>query len=164
MKGKKLYILFTLIVLLFSLIGCKKEALKQAPYFEIKDLNGNVRRLTDYKGKRLLLIFWGSWCPTCKDILKSLNEKVQELKSKNIEILAVSVDESENKAIEVLKEYNLNNLVVAIATPQMLIDYEGIRFLPTSYLIDGTTGTVIKKYIGEVNLREIESLTLTTSK
>ena len=146
----------------FSLIlvlnGCKKETLKQAPYFEVTDINGKVHRLTDYKGKKLVLIFWGTWCPTCKEAMKILNEKAEEYRSKNTEILAISVDDQREKVLSTIKEFNFNNITVAIATPQIIMDFQGVRFIPTCYVIDGNTNTILKRYVGEIDFKELDNI------
>ncbi len=149
-----LFFISTILVL----NGCKKETLKQAPYFEVTDITGKEHRLTDYKGKKLVLIFWGTWCPTCKDALKILNEKAKEYQSKNTEILAVSVDDNREKVISTVKEFNFNNLTIAIATPQMIMDFQGVRFIPTCYVIDGNTNTILKRYVGEIDFKELDNI------
>lgn len=151
---RSVILVFLSLVLLF---GCKKEEIKNAPYFEVTGLDGKIYRLTDYKGKKLLLLFWGTWCPTCKELMKDLSSKIGDYKAKNVEVLAISIDEDRNRVLNTVKELGFESIPIAVATPQTIFDYQGVRFLPTCYLID-ENGLVVKKYVGEVKLQEIESI------
>lgn len=76
---------------------------KPATDFITSDLHGNVIKLSDFKGKYLLLDFWASWCVPCRTTMPELIELYRQYHEQGLEIVAVSVDENQQswkKAIE----------------------------------------------------------------
>ncbi len=75
---KKVIILF-LLILSFSILGCEQKVKflavgDNAPDFSLLDLNGNATSAGDLlKGKEVILIFWASWCPECRQQMPILN-------------------------------------------------------------------------------------------
>ena len=121
-----------------------------APDFTFPGLDGKMVRLSDYKGKVVLVNIWATWCPPCVDEMPSMEKLYQKLKGENFEILAVSIDEPGLKAVApFMKKSNL--------TFPALIDSEGtikavygITGVPESYIID-QQGILIKKIVGPVD-------------
>ena len=121
-----------------------------APDFTFPGLDGKMVRLSDYKGKVVLVNIWATWCPPCVDEMPSMEKLYQKFKGKNFEILAVSIDEPGLKAVApFMKKSNL--------TFPALIDSEGtikavygITGVPESFIID-QQGILIKKIVGPVD-------------
>jgi peroxiredoxin len=121
-----------------------------APDFTFPGLDGKMVRLSDYKGKVVLVNIWATWCPPCVDEMPSMEKLYQKLKGENFEILAVSIDEPGLKAVApFMKKSNL--------TFPALIDSEGtikavyeITGVPESFIID-QQGILIKKIVGPVD-------------
>ena len=65
---------------------------RRAPDFEAFDLDGTPKRLSDYRGKVLLVNVWATWCPPCQEEMPSMQRLYQEISDDDFEILAVSVD------------------------------------------------------------------------
>ena len=61
---------------------------KEASDFELKDMKGNTVKLSDYKGKKVYLKFWATWCGPCRQSMPELNKLVEE-KDRDFEILTV---------------------------------------------------------------------------
>ena len=66
---------------------------KPAPDFSLKDADGKIVRLSDYKGKVVLLDFWATWCGPCKIEIPWLKDFQRKYKDKGFEILSVSLDD-----------------------------------------------------------------------
>jgi len=121
-----------------------------APDFTFPGLDGKMVRLSDYKGKVVLVNIWATWCPPCVDEMPSMEKLYQKLKGENFEILAVSIDEPGLKAVApFMKKSNL--------TFPALIDSEGtikavyeITGIPESFIID-QQGILLKKIVGPVD-------------
>ena len=62
-----------------------------APRFELPDLGGTPHTNADYHGRVVLLNFWGSWCPPCRDEFPSLERLQEKLKSRDFTVLAITV-------------------------------------------------------------------------
>jgi peroxiredoxin len=71
-----------------------KPAAERSPVadFELKDLKGKLVRLSDYRGKVVLVNFWATWCAPCKQEIPHLNRLYKELKEQGFEVLAISTD------------------------------------------------------------------------
>ncbi len=153
----KIKYLLPFIVLAFILASCSKsEAPYQAPYFECKGIDGKTYTLDTFKGKRLVLVFWATWCPTCKKELARVIAHLNELKKANIEILAVCLDRNIEAVRKTAEEHGLVGIPVAIASKQMTMDYQGVRFLPTAFLIN-EKGYIVGKLVGELDPEKIIS-------
>lgn len=70
---------------------------KQAPDFVTKDMDGNTVKLSDFKGKYLLLDFWASWCRPCRAKMKELKELYPKLQKKGIIVCSISLDEKRDQ-------------------------------------------------------------------
>lgn len=70
---------------------------KLAPDFTTKDIHGNEVKLSDYRGKYILLDFWASWCVPCRKKMRELKAVYSTLQEKGIEIFSVSLDEKYNQ-------------------------------------------------------------------
>lgn len=60
--------------------------------FTLKDIKGNRVKLSDFKGKVVVINFWATWCGPCKQELPFLDQYQKELKDKGLEVLAISID------------------------------------------------------------------------
>jgi len=123
------------------------EEKKIAPPFTLKSLEGNPISLGDFKGKPVLLIFWATWCPTCREELPLL-EKLSDGKRDQLAILLIVIDgEREKKARKIIKE-NKITLPVALLLKENVMDTYGIKgWIPIAVFIDGT-GSIVGKTVG----------------
>ncbi|RAJ08625.1 peroxiredoxin [Chitinophaga skermanii] len=69
-----------------------------APLFEAADTSGQMVKLSDYRGKYVLIDFWASWCGPCREENPIVVKAYQEFKDKNFDILSVSLDQAGKKA------------------------------------------------------------------
>lgn len=79
----------------------------KAPDFITKDIKGKTVRLSDFKGKYLLLDFWASWCHPCRTKMKELKAIYPELQKKGIEVCSINLDEKKESWLKASKEDNL---------------------------------------------------------
>jgi thiol-disulfide isomerase/thioredoxin len=123
------------------------EEKKIAPPFTLKSLEGNTVALSDFKGKPLLLTFWATWCPTCREELPLL-EKLSHGKRDQLAILLIAIDgEREKKARKIIQESKIT-LPVALLLKEKTMDSYGIKgWIPITILIDAT-GLIVGKTVG----------------
>jgi peroxiredoxin len=62
------------------------------PQFELKDRDGKVRRLGDWKGKALVVNYWATWCPPCVREIPLLSKLRKEYQSRDVEVIGIAVD------------------------------------------------------------------------
>ncbi len=75
-----------------------------APNLMVKDVEGKEHKLSDFKGKVVLINFWASWCPPCLIEMPSLASAYQKFKEKGFEILAINLDDKVENAIDFAKK------------------------------------------------------------
>lgn len=129
-----------------------------APDFELKTLEGQTVRLSDYIGKKVILNFWATWCPPCKEEVPHMQKVYEKYKDQGFEILAVNVttqDKGQQAIAHFVEDYGM--------TFDVLLDEEGIVgetyqviTLPTSYMIDekGNMVNVIEGPMTEAMMEE----------
>lgn len=138
------------VVLVFSAFGCGTFAQgtegKKAPDFALRDLENNSIRLSDYKGKVVLLDFWATWCPPCREEIPHLVEIYKKYKD-NIIIIGLSLDKKDIPALKgFVKQYNINYPIV-FADNDTVSAYGGIKYIPTLFVID-KEGMIRDKFTG----------------
>jgi thiol-disulfide isomerase/thioredoxin len=109
-----------------------EEATKKLSELNFLTLDGKEVKLSDYKGKVVLVNFWASWCPPCKEEMPILEKVYQKYGDKNFVILAVNMDTSEGAMKEFLEKNRYSFPIVRIKGEAGL----NIPGLPTSYLVD----------------------------
>jgi len=128
-----------------------------APDFTLKDLNGKSVKLSDYRGKIVILNFWAVWCKYCKEEMPDLNELNKILEKDNeAVILAVDVQESSDTVNSFLSTNNINLKVLMDKDGSVTQTY-GITGYPTTFIInkDGTVYTYIPGATNKETLQEI---------
>lgn len=125
---------------------------KKAPDFEATTLDGRKLRLSDLKGKVVLLNFWATWCPPCREEMPIFIRVYKKYKNKGFEIVAVSTDSGQGVVRKFIKEFRIPFPVVLDAKGELTRMYR-VQGLPTSFLID-REGKIVKVRLGEY--KEIE--------
>jgi thiol-disulfide isomerase/thioredoxin len=120
-----------------------------APGFKVKDLEGKDLSLEALKGKVVLLNFWATWCGPCRAEIPSLIELQNRYKD-HMQIVGMVVDDDDEDAIRDVVKTESINYPVALAPPQVRMDYGGIAALPTVFIIN-TEGRVVQKHVGLFN-------------
>ncbi len=120
---------------------------KAAPSFELSDLSGKIVKLSDYRGKIVLLNFWSTLCAPCTAEMPSLNSLHLALKDKGGIVIAVSIDSSDRLVREFVKEKGISFSVLLDREKEVFFDQYASPSLPATYLID-SNGIIVEKFSG----------------
>lgn len=134
------------------------EVGKIAPDFELSKLDGTTVKLSDLKGKKVILNFWATWCDPCQQEMPDM-EAFYKIHKDDVEILAVNYTVSERangeeKVKQFAKEKGLTFPVLLDKDISVTTTYKVIT-IPTSYFVD-TKGVIQDKFIGPMTQKEME--------
>ena len=108
-----------------------------APDFQLVNIDGKETRLSDFRGKWVIVDFWGSWCPWCIKGFPKLKETYAQVKDK-VEVIGVDCGDTPEVWKEAVKHYQLPwvNLYNPMEGGESLLDAYNIQGFPTKVIID----------------------------
>lgn len=125
---------------------------QQLPEFEVRDLEGNTIRSEDLAGQIVLVEFWATWCPPCRQTLSWLGE-VEKRYGDRLSVLAVSVASEESLVREMTSSLKLPVHFV-LGDDELVDRFGGVMAVPTLFLFDGQGRTVSVFYGAPDDLHE----------
>ena len=126
-----------------------------APDFTLQSLDGKNMRLSDFRGKAVLLNFWATWCGPCKIEMPWFVDLQKEYGPQGLQIVGVAMDDSSKEDIAKFAQEMGVNYPVLIGKEAVGDEYGGVPALPESFFI-GRDGKIIDKIIGLKGKGEIE--------
>jgi cytochrome c biogenesis protein CcmG/thiol:disulfide interchange protein DsbE len=129
---------------------------KAAPDFALADVSGTSVRLSDYKGKVVLLNFWATWCGPCKIEIPWFVEFEKKYKGRGFAVLGVSMDEEGWKAVKPFVKEKAMNYRVMVGNEAVGQLYGGIDSLPTTFIIN-RHGEIASEHNGLVSKSNYET-------
>ena len=123
--------------------------------FVFRDMQGQAQRLSDYRGKWVLVNFWATWCPPCLEEVPDLVALHEAHKKTDLVVIGVALDSSRESVVEFVAKRH-------VSYPVVMGDYElaeqvgEVNALPTSYLFD-PSGKLLSYQEGMLTRESVES-------
>lgn len=117
-----------------------------APDFSLRDIDGATHRLADYRGQVVIVNFWATWCPPCREEMPSMQRAWERLKNQDIVILAIDVGEDEDTIFTFTADYPVE-FPLLMDLDSSVIQSWPVRGLPTTFVID-PQGRMVYRAIG----------------
>jgi peroxiredoxin len=168
MKGRKrkitqIVILIGILVLggyavgmtLFASDEDKPKIGGRPPAFEnVADIEGNLHSLADYKGKPVIINFWGTFCPPCVAEMPAIERQYRKYKDQGIVVLAINLSEDDITVRDFLKRFDLSYTILR-DKKRMIERQYALRSYPTTFFI-GRDGRIMDIDVGGMTDEEIE--------
>lgn len=134
--------------------GAAKTAIgREAPSFSYIDLDGKTRRLSDSRGRVVMLRFWADWCPPCAAEFPIIEKVYREMRGKGLDVIAVNVRQSETKVKEYIRRFELSHTVALDQDGRIAKQYD-VKGIPMNFIIDrkGIIEGVVKGAISDATM------------
>jgi peroxiredoxin len=130
-----------------------------APYWELKDLDGNTVKSTDFAGRVILFNFWATWCVPCVVEIPDLISLHNQYEADGLTVIGPSVD---TVSAAVVKQFTIDhgmNYPVVMAQGTTESAFGGIAFIPTTFVID-REGRIVGRFVGTQTRSTFENAVL----
>jgi peroxiredoxin len=120
---------------------------KTAPDFELSALDGRRIRLSDFRGRVILVNFWATWCAPCRVEMPWLTEFDARYRDRGLTVLGVSVDDGGRERVERFARERQVGYPILLNDGDVDLRYGGVRFLPQTFFV-GREGKIIRRVYG----------------
>jgi peroxiredoxin len=127
-----------------------------APDFQLPSLSGGERRLSQLRGKVVLVNFWATWCVPCRAEMPALENLYVDFKGKGLEILAVSIDLPGEASVHSFAQDLHLTFPILLDSNFATDEAYQIRVVPTTLLVD-TRGHITHRFLGAKDWNDEES-------
>lgn len=147
MRNRILARVLVLVMPVFLLCACARGtvAASDAPDVILRDMDGNTVQLSDFKGKVIILDFFATWCPPCRQEIPDFIALQKEYADQGFAMIGVSLTPSDD--VKPFAEKLGINYTILIGDDKSNAAYGPIRSIPTTFIIDKEFN-IAKKYIG----------------
>ncbi|MFT9846672.1 peroxiredoxin family protein [Aneurinibacillus sp. REN35] len=131
-----------------------------APDFVLKAMDGTEKKLSDFRGKKVIVNMWATWCPPCRAEMPDMQKFYEKNKQKGIEIVAINLTQSEknkNSVPAFIQEFGLTFPVFLDEKSEIANTFQ-VQAIPTSYIID-SNGIIHQAITGPMDYDTMEKLT-----
>ena len=121
-----------------------------APDFTLEDTKGNRVSLSDLRGKVVLVNFWATWCPPCKEEMPSMEKLNQVMAGDDFVMLAINVEQNGRSVVPPFLKKNPHKFTVLYDDKTIVQKQYGVFKFPESFIVR-KDGTIDQKVIGQID-------------
>ena len=130
---------------------------KPAPDFAFEDITGKKHKISDYKGKNLILNFWATWCPPCRMEIPDFIELRKTTNEKDLAIVGISTEIGQLNTVKQFVSQQKMNYTISVDSGKLIPPYSGISAIPTTFFID-PEGKIKLATVGVLNLAAVKNI------
>ena len=149
-------ILIQRIFLFFLCTMLPLVSLAEPVDFELQGLDGKTYRLSDFRGKWVLVNYWATWCPPCREELPELEVFHANHKDKDAIVLGVAMERIKKERLQAFVDEQFLSYPILMMDPAASTELGRVPGLPTSYLIN-PQGELAARQVGPVTLKDLET-------
>jgi cytochrome c biogenesis protein CcmG/thiol:disulfide interchange protein DsbE len=127
-------IVLSVLIITLPVIATGQDT--RAPALAIKDLRGRTIRLSDYRGKVVVLNFWATWCPPCRAEMPDLVKMQRAYRSKGLQVIGVTYPPQEIEEVRQFVKQLGVNYPIALGTKEIKTLFDESETLPLTIVID----------------------------
>ncbi|NIR32530.1 MAG: TlpA family protein disulfide reductase [Gammaproteobacteria bacterium] len=134
------------------------ELPRPRPQFVLRDRHGELRSVTEWDGRLLLLNFWATWCPPCREEIPMLMEVHDEYAEQGVQLVGVAIDERKN-VLDFVTEMGMDYPVLIGQLPAIEVSKaygNRVGSLPFTVLVN-REGQIVYQKLGELTRAEAET-------
>jgi thiol-disulfide isomerase/thioredoxin len=122
------------------------SGMKPVPQFALSSLDGKTVAMKNLSNKVVVIDFWATWCPPCREEIPHLNRLYSDYKSQGLEIIGISMDDGPDVVKEFAREFRMEYPLV-MGNEELSEQFGGVLGLPTTFIVD-RKGNIVKKFVG----------------
>ena len=128
---------------------------RKAPEFLADSINGKPVSLSNFPESPIVLNFWASWCPPCRDETPHFEKIWRLYKEKDVVVIGINVQDDLNSANEYISEFDVTFINGMDKNGRIMVDY-GVTGLPVTFFLD-REGMIIGRWVGSIGASSLES-------
>lgn len=129
---------------------------RPAPDFTLTTLDGRSLRLSDLRGRRVLVNFWASWCPPCRDEARALEAAWQAHQDQDVLFLGINLWDAENDARAFITQFGVTYPTLLDSQGTAAIEY-GVTGIPETFGVTAE-GVLTRRWIGPMTAGDVATL------
>lgn len=140
--------------------GCSKaagSAAGTAPAWTLNDLEGRAVKSSDFAGKVVVVDFWATWCPPCREEIPAYIALQEKYRDKGLVIVGVSLDQGGPRVVKDFAGKMKINYPLVMGDEAVVDAFGGVEGIPTTFVI-GRDGTIVHKKVGYASEAEMEAI------
>ncbi len=152
--------LFLSIVVAAVFLGCTKSDVSSAPTsgvaedFSLRDLNGKKVTLSEFRGKPVLIDFWATWCPPCRESIPGIEKLYKAYSGKGLVVLGVSLDQGDWDSVKAFGSAQGITYPLLKGDEDVAVKYQ-VRTIPMLVIVS-KDGKILKRFFGVNDDDELE--------
>ncbi len=128
-------------------LGERDVSAQEGATFELPSIDGDgMVRLSDYLGKVVLVDFWSSWCPPCRQESPALEAAYEDFRDLGVEFVGIAIWDVESETRKFRDAFDLQYPIVSDSNGSVAVEW-GVVGIPEKFFVD-REGRVVKKYAG----------------